>query len=230
MKKWIFFAVGAVLGSGATFLAVKEHYKRLADEEIVDVKSVYRQKCEQLDKVKRLNDEKDRVAKVIFDEGYTSDTAFENVTKVVTKKMEEAVRRAPDVMRAPEEDDTGEDIDEDEDDPEENAFGAETLYPVDEPDIYSITPTQFVQEMSHYDKLTLLYFNDDGQVTVVDDQDQIIPNPDELLGDDYEEKFGEFEDDVAYIRNDHISTDFEVIKNEGGWPGANDFKNWDDDG
>lgn len=66
-------------------------------------------------------------------------------------------------------------------------------------------------ELPYYDKITLLYYMDDEVVTTEDDE--IIPNPEELLGDALT-KFGFNKNDerVIFVRNEKRNTDYEVDK------------------
>lgn len=66
-------------------------------------------------------------------------------------------------------------------------------------------------ELPYYDKITLLYYMDDEVVTTEDDE--IIPNPEELLGDALT-KFGFNKNDerVIFVRNEKRNTDYEIDK------------------
>lgn len=210
IKNVAFFAVGAAVGSGATYYILnkrlEKHYADKADSEIQSVKDVYLAKCADLDKVRKLHDAKSRVEDIIFNSGYDGKDA-----------KDESVYEENDA-----DDDTS---DEDEEDIE-----ADLVYPTEgdiNPKPYSITPTEFVHSMTNFDKETLLYFEDGGMVVGAND-DRVIDSPEDILGIDFTSLFGEFEEDVAYIRNETIATDFEVIKNEGRWSGSYDFGKWDD--
>ncbi len=210
IKNAAFFILGAAVGSGATYYILnkrlEKHYADKADSEIQSVKDVYLAKCADLDKVRKLHDAKSRMEAIIFNSGYD-------------------VGDAKDESSYEENDDDGNAGDEDEEDIE-----ADLVYPTEgdiNPKPYSITPTEFVHSMTNFDKETLLYFEDGGMVVGAND-DRIIDSPEDILGIDFTSLFGEFEEDVAYIRNETIATDFEVIKNEGRWSGSYDFGKWDD--
>ena len=48
-----------------------------------------------------------------------------------------------------------------------------------------------------------------------DEDDTVITDPEELLGDDYEDHFGENDDpDTCYFRNHKLKAEYEVIKDE----------------
>lgn len=50
----------------------------------------------------------------------------------------------------------------------------------------------------------------DGIVT--NEQDKIVDNVDELVGNESLTHFGEYEDDSVYVRNDKLKIDFEILK------------------
>jgi hypothetical protein len=66
-------------------------------------------------------------------------------------------------------------------------------------------------ELPYYDKITLLYYIEDGVVTTEDDE--LITNPEEILGNCLV-KFGFDKNDerVIFVRNERNSTDYEIDK------------------
>jgi hypothetical protein len=66
-------------------------------------------------------------------------------------------------------------------------------------------------ELPYYDKITLLYYMDDEVLTTEDDE--IVPNPEELLGDSLT-RFGFNKNDerVIFVRNEKRNTDYEIDK------------------
>ena len=95
-----------------------------------------------------------------------------------------------------------------EEDGEEQLREAEA--PVEHPDTpYVITPDQFVNEKRYYEKLTLLYYEDDE--TLTNEIDDRIEDIDTSIGAESIDHFGEWEPDVVYVRNDRIGIDYEVI-------------------
>lgn len=71
---------------------------------------------------------------------------------------------------------------------------------------YTITPEEF-SIMNGYSKVTLMYYEDD-QVIVGEDEEEVN---EELIGPTAIDDIGEYEEDVVYVRNDNISTDYEVL-------------------
>ena len=75
--------------------------------------------------------------------------------------------------------------------------------------IYVITPDDF-NEMGHYSAATLTCYADG---VIADDTDHIVDDVIELLGEYWnEDLLGQYEPDVAYIRNDYLMQDFEVVR------------------
>lgn len=76
---------------------------------------------------------------------------------------------------------------------------------------YVITSEAF-GELYDYETITLNHYAD-GVLT--DDQDEIIDNPEDIVGDDYIECFGTNEDepDTVYVRNDKLRCDYEILLN-----------------
>ena len=187
-KQLLIFGGGVLVGAAATYFFIdnraKKKYEKIAQEEIVDVKNLYLSKCRKIDEVNKLQIEKDKVGKIIFNEGYSKDKEIE---------------------------DTVEDEDEDEEEDEEEKWERESLHPVD--DIsevpYTITPTQFVNEKRYYDKITLLYYENDVLTSEAEDYYEDIES---TIGRDSLNKFDEYEEDVVYVRNDRLSTDYEVLR------------------
>lgn len=100
------------------------------------------------------------------------------------------------------------------------ADGVSRDYPPEEPvnsekeDIYEITEEDFL-ETNGYDKITLMYFH--GDDTLVDENEEIVPNRLSLVGDCIE-KFYEDENklfDILYVRNDSLACDFEIERENG---------------
>lgn len=84
-------------------------------------------------------------------------------------------------------------------------------------EIDTISPGKFA-EFNSYAKETLLYYAEDDilvRTATEEGQDEIVDDIENTIGLDALNNFGEFEDGVVYVRNSKISTDFEVILQEG---------------
>ena len=80
---------------------------------------------------------------------------------------------------------------------------------------YVISVEEFQHDMEFYSKNTITYYDKCG--TLVDESDRPIDDVDYCIGDESLDRFGvsSQDPDIVYIRNDRISTDFEVIRHPG---------------
>lgn len=72
---------------------------------------------------------------------------------------------------------------------------------------YTIAPDEY-EEGNGYAKVDLTFYEGDGILVADNSEEPLIP--DDIIGPDALNKFGEFEPDVLYVRDDSISTDYEV--------------------
>lgn len=80
---------------------------------------------------------------------------------------------------------------------------------------YVITVEQFMEDEPDFDKLTFTYY--EGDDTLLDERDSIVPEIDKVIGEYSLTRFGKESGDkhIVYVRSTRIDTDFEIIKNEG---------------
>lgn len=81
----------------------------------------------------------------------------------------------------------------------------EEVAEVDRP--YVIPPEEY-GELSGYETVTL-YYHADGVLT--DDQNEIVEDVDDVVGEDFSDHFGEYEDDSVFVRNDAKRVDYEIL-------------------
>lgn len=74
---------------------------------------------------------------------------------------------------------------------------------------YSISPSEYANTNLYFDKDELYYYAVDD--VLVDDNENPIDDINGLVGDGFKVAIGEYEDNVAYIRNESISTDYCII-------------------
>lgn len=73
---------------------------------------------------------------------------------------------------------------------------------------YVITPDDFGElDMEGYDSLTFHYYLDN---VLTDDRDDLLDSF-ETVGFDFMNHFGEYDDNVVYIRNDKLMADYEIL-------------------
>lgn len=181
VKDLLIFAGGVLLGSAATYLIVKKKYEKTSQDEIEEIRNIYFEKCRRVDGIRKMEDEKETLKNTVLTSGYTSEEEFEET-----------------------------DDKEEEEDDQEAEWEKERIAPVEHPqDPYTITPHQFAYDNRHYEKLTLLYYP--SEEALVSEETQEEEDVNMTIGEESLKKFGEFDEDVAYVRNDRVGIDYEVI-------------------
>ncbi len=82
--------------------------------------------------------------------------------------------------------------------------------PVIEEHPYVIEPNEFGEDFQ-YEQIELTYYADG---VLADDFNEPVENVDELVGADFADHFGEYEDDAVYIRNDQKRSEYAILKDE----------------
>lgn len=72
---------------------------------------------------------------------------------------------------------------------------------------YIIEPEEF-GECDGYETISLTYYADG---TLTDENDEIVEDAEEIVGSDFHNHFGEYEDDSVFIRNDKLRCDYEIL-------------------
>ena len=114
--------------------------------------------------------------------------------------------------------DDDEDDEEEGPDPDEPEDDESSVYFVREgaaEEPYTISPDDFGEE-DGYETETLTYYADG---ILADDQDNLIESVDKMVGIESLDKFGEYEDDVVYVRNEQYKCDYEILL---------DLRRWED--
>ena len=197
LKGVLIFVLGAAAGSLATWKLIEKKYKDIAQEEIDSVKDTFSKmkKNEYPDKLEDYPDFEE------FDDSDDSDDVEEE------PKPEQKIDRnnKPDIV-------------------EYAKILSEACYtnyaerqdkkekkgvePVEDERPYVISPDEF-GEKDGYENVTLTYYAD-GVLT--DYFDNVISNVDEVVGFDSLDHFGEYEDDVVFVRNEKMETDYEILR------------------
>ena len=73
---------------------------------------------------------------------------------------------------------------------------------------YTIEPDE-CGNLPNYEVIELTYYADG---ILADDMDNIIDDVDFIVGDDFADYFGEYEDDAVFIRNDARKCDYEICR------------------
>jgi hypothetical protein len=76
---------------------------------------------------------------------------------------------------------------------------------------YIISVEEFMLDRPNYDKNTVTYFDVDD--VLCDEREQVIPDVENMVGNEAFTKFGEKSGDtkVVYVRNEKLEMDFEII-------------------
>lgn len=86
-------------------------------------------------------------------------------------------------------------------------YGSDDTSPTEENyPMYIITPEEYASKEGY--EAESLYYYKNGVLT--DEDDNVIPNMEELVGSDAANHFGKYEEDVIHIRNDDLETDYEI--------------------
>lgn len=197
LKGVLIFVLGAAAGSLATWKLIEKKYKDIAQEEIDSVKDTFSKmkKNEYPDKLEDYPDFEE------FDDSDDSDDVEEEL------KPEQKIDRnnKPDIVEyAKILSETGYTNYAERQDKKEKK-GVE---PVEDERPYVISPDEF-GEKDGYENVTLTYYAD-GVLT--DYFDNVISNVDEVVGLDSLDHFGEYEDDVVFVRNEKMETDYEILR------------------
>ena len=194
------FAGGAATGALICFALLKEKYEALANEEIKNMKDYYQKEMENIDDA--YEEELDNLINTM-----NRDIREEKKTYVdYVKKYspEEIIKDKYYDMPYP--DVIDEDYHEDDgppEDPPENDLQYE------EP--FVISREEFDEGYPHFDKITITYYENDD--VLADEQDEVIPDIEAVVGYDSLGRFGDMSDDdcVVYVRNGRLGADYEIV-------------------
>lgn len=81
----------------------------------------------------------------------------------------------------------------------------EELETMDKP--YIIPPEEF-GAFDDYETISLMYYEDQ---VLTDDNDELVDEIEDIVGFDSLTRFGEYEDDSVFVRNDRLKCDYEIL-------------------
>ncbi len=199
------FLGGAATGALICFAILKEKYETLANEEIENIKNYYQKEMEKIDDA--YEEELDNLINTMNRDIYEHHKREEKKTYVdYVKKYspDEIVKDKYYDMPYP--DVIDEDYHEDDElpeDPPENDLQCEKPF--------VISREEFDEEYLHFDKITITYYEKDD--VLADEQDEIIPDVEAIVGYDSLSRFGDMSDDdcIVYVRNVRLGADYEII-------------------
>ena len=204
MNKFGYFGMyllGALTGSVAVFFALNEKYKKMAEEEINEIRQLYKeQKKKFQEETEAYQEEVDKLNKELkwkeledLDEKDEDDDEMTEYDRFVEEDMlkhqdhNQRVNYSSSIKYS--------------DIPEEDR-------PYREDDAFIIAPEHFGED-EDMDVCTLYYFAD-GTLT----DDNYIPVDDVIftVGEDALDSFGTYEEDCVYVENPKLHSYFEILK------------------
>ena len=202
MGKILIFVTGAAIGSAVTWKLVKTKYEQIAQAEIESVKEVY-------SAASRKAEEKEVPANnIVIDldipDEQGNKCAGAHLHYIPEEKIEKPKmsNEKPDIKEyAKLLKNEGYSIDYSGKSKKSSEEPVKE-YPEDRP--YSIKPEDY-GEFTDYEEIELLYYADGY---LADDMDCLVDDIDGTVGFDFADYIGEYEDDVAYIRNDKLKCDY----------------------
>ena len=198
LKGVLIFVLGAAAGSLATWKLIEKKYKDIAQEEIDSVKDTF-SKMKKNEYPDKLEDYPD------FEEFDDSDDSYDSDDEEPKSEQKIDRNNKPDIVEyAKILSEVGYTNYAERQDKKEKK-GVE---PVEDERPYVISPDEF-GEKDGYENVTLTYYAD-GVLT--DYFDNVISNVDEVVGFDSLDHFGEYEDDVVFVRNEKMETDYEILR------------------
>ena len=183
----ILFTSGSVIGAIVSWIATKNAYKKKNQEDLESVREFYKQK------------EKDIIAQLQKEYGFEikkekkeTDSPKEDTTRVEGSKID-YTKFYKDLSSDPPDD-----------------ILAETPKPILPPEAipYVIDPEEYGED-DDYETLTLTYYSDD---VLVDEDDEPVENREEVIGNESLKRFGEFEADAVFVRNERLKCDYEILR------------------
>ena len=205
--------VGAAIGSLVTWKAVKTKYEQIAQEEIDSVKDEYKRAMDlqrkevelYRNKQTAIQNESEESSEELDDEHYPDDDERDSTAS--EKEQIEYYKLTSRYRKTEEFDDdkTNKEGDEEEEDLVQYVNGP-----------YVISPEEFGDESS-FSTQPLDYFADG----VLADGWGIELDLDETIGEDAIDHFGDYVDDIVYVRNERTEIDYEVTRDPRTYTEAN---------
>lgn len=179
------FTLGAAVGSLVTWKIVKDKYEKIAQEEINNVKERYTILKPEYETEPQETEEVVAVTEVTEENNETTESNEDSNEDSDYMGYATIINKNKYVSSEDEE-------------------GGHEVYKFNP---YIVTPDEF-GEIPGYDYETLYYYAD-GVLT--DDQDVPIENVKNVVGLEFPNHYGEYEEDCVYVRNDELKTDYEIL-------------------
>lgn len=194
MNKVFIFALGVATGSLVTWKIVEEKYKKISNEEIASVVKQFEKRYDELNSNKKRTPE-DLYAEKCMENPYTKEDVSLDTDNNELDKYKNQVNILGYSAKEDEEEEVDDTIVE--------------LEPTEEHVApYVISPEEYGETGN--ETVSLMYYSDN---VLADDDDEIVPNPESIIGKALEH-FGEYEDDCVHVRNESLECDYEILKSE----------------
>ena len=182
--KLFIFAAGAAIGSAVAWLYAKKYYEQIANDEIESMKEWV---ARRVGGQEEPDDEKtpDPTANPVHPSAKPDLMAYASMAKDLG--YYNYSRRN--------------------DEPKEPSNDVEEVDDQMDNGIYIIKPEVFGEE-DGYEEVSLTYYADG---VLCDEQDNVIEDADSMVGPDFADYFGYYEDDAVYVRNENLKTDYEIL-------------------
>ena len=197
VKGLIWFAAGAATGAGVTYLICTKKYQELYSSGMENISNHYRKKYATLEEKVEKTVERVETAEVAEPKKpVAADLSKEAMKQYKQEPVNYAKTVKPDPI----------DI---------HAPAEEQPVVPKEAGIKYIPPETYYDAHSQYDHVELEYFEGDDRLFEQGDLDSEYTAPN-TIGEDFRNHWGEFDgdEDVLYVRNEKLGTDFIVIKQQ----------------
>lgn len=199
IKGLFIFVSGIAIGTAISGIYFKKKYEKISNEEINSMRDDLRY-------MMKVNEHNSQVLEEAQEEFEKNKAEFEEAKKKAKNIISNNSYYS----------DEEENDDDDDEDNEYYIYEEESEEEEEKPKNmarrpYIITPSQF-GEIINYDTITVKWFKDH---ILTDDCDEMIDDPDDCIGWESLNHFGEFEDDCVYVRNDRLKADYEILREPG---------------
>lgn len=208
MKKTIYgilmFISGAAFGAAITVKVVKTKYEKLANEEVKIVREYYASKRSETDTTKV------EVEDVEVTTKYTEE--IKELDRIKKLDGEEKIDAYLDLIEK--NGYTPKDTDKIEDD--KNTEKKEIVTVKHKSNTVLITPEELGEEVEEYERcfdITTLIYYADGVMAYHEDE-HLVDDIEDLVGTEFKDHFGDYEDDAVFVRNFRNETDYEIIRDD----------------
>lgn len=205
MKKTIYgilmFISGAAFGAAITVKVVKTKYEKLANEEVKIVREYYASKRSETDTTE---------VEVEVTTKYTEE--IKELDRIKKLDGEEKFDAYLDLIEK--NGYTPRDTDEKEDD--KNTEKKEIVTVKHKNNTVLITPEELGEEVEEYERcfdITTLIYYADGVMAYHEDE-HLVDDVEDLVGTEFKDHFGDYEDDAVFVRNFRNETDYEIIRDD----------------